>query len=197
MAAGQYISILDPQGTAISKWLWTPLRGVSISQTGELFVGLKDHLEFYDRKGQRRAAWDSPGPRTWFTAVAITADNVFAADAGQREVLRYDLAGKIVGRIGEKNKERNIPGFIVPSPYFDVKMHPDGLLRVTNPGRHRVEAYTVQGDLEFVWGKLRRGSRAFVAAVIPLALELARRRPRGHLRKGVASSQDLPGRWLF
>ena len=28
--------------------------------------------------------------------------------------------GKLIGRLGEKNPDKNIPGFIIPSPYFDV-----------------------------------------------------------------------------
>ena len=40
----------------------------------------------------------------------------------------------------------------MPSPYFDLEIAPDGLLRVASPGRHRVEAYTFDGDFEFSWG---------------------------------------------
>ena len=42
---------------------------------------------------------------------------------------------------------------ICPSPYLDVAVAPDGLLRVANPGMHRVEAYTFDGHHELTWGK--------------------------------------------
>jgi len=74
------------------------------------------------------------------------------ADAGNRVVVRYDTQGKLLGRIGRRDRERNIPGILVPSPYFDVAVGTEGLLWVTNPGRLRMEAYTFDGDLEVSWG---------------------------------------------
>jgi hypothetical protein len=87
-------------------------------------------------------------------------------------VLRYDKSGKIVRRIGEKNQERNIPGFIVPSPFFDVETARDGLLRVNNPGRHRVEAYTRDGDFEGAWGTVSMGITGFCGCCNPINLAL-------------------------
>ena len=60
---------------------------------------------------------------------AVTETEVFAADAGNRVILRYDKSGKLLRRIGEKDKERNVAGFIIPSPFFDVEIARDGLLR--------------------------------------------------------------------
>ena len=111
---------------------------------GTVYAGARDHVEVFDAKGKRLATWESPGKRTWFTGLAVGENDVFAADAGNRVVLRYDKSGKLAGRIGEKNKERNIPGLIMPSPYLDVKLARDGLLRLNNTGRHRVEAYTAE-----------------------------------------------------
>ncbi|MHC4639708.1 MAG: NHL repeat-containing protein, partial [Planctomycetota bacterium] len=87
------------------------------------------------------------------TSIAVYENNVFAADAGNRIVMRYDTQGKLINTIGQKNTERNIPGFLIPSPYFDLAVGKDGLLRVVNPGLHRIEAYTFDGDLEFWWGR--------------------------------------------
>ena len=67
--------------------------------------------------------------------------------------------------IGARDPDRNIRGFVVPSPYFCVRMAPDGLLRVTNPGEHQIEAYTLDGDLETGVGQgLVLRSRASAAA---------------------------------
>jgi len=41
----------------------------------------------------------------------------------------------------------------VPSPYFDLLVAPDGLLRIVDPGRHKITAFTEGGDLELSWGK--------------------------------------------
>jgi hypothetical protein len=139
---------------------------------GSIFVGLRDHIEIFDRKGQRRASWDKPPKNPYFTSVAVGETDVFVADAGNRTVLRYDRSGKLKSRIGEKDKDRNIPGLIVPSPFFDVKIAKDGLLRVTNPGRHRVEAYTFDGDLELAWGKPGAAIENFCGCCNPIGLVL-------------------------
>jgi hypothetical protein len=128
-------------------------RCVAVSSEGRMYVGMRTHVEVFDGQGRRLAAWESLGDTSYLTSIAVSGDNVFVADAGRAVVLYYDTTGKLIRRIGEKDPDRNIPGFIVPSAYFDLAVAPDGLLRVVNPGRTRIEAYTFRGDLEFSWGQ--------------------------------------------
>jgi hypothetical protein len=173
IAAGNSVSVLDREGTRIIEIaLGTAARCVAVAGDGTIYVGTRDHVEVFDAKGKRLATWDSPGKRTWFTGLAVGENDVFAADAGNRVVLRYDKSGKLAGRIGEKNKERNIPGIIMPSPYLDVKLSRDGLLRLNNTGRHRVEAYTPGGDLESSWGKPSAGIEGFCGCCNPVGLAM-------------------------
>ena len=127
-------------------------RCLTITDDGTIYVGMIDHVEIYDPRGTRRVNWDNPGQNAVFTSIAVSGNDVFVADAGNRVILRYDTSGKLLRRIGKRDESRNIPGFTVPSPYFDVAVSPDGLLRVANPGEHRVDAYTFDGDFEFAWG---------------------------------------------
>ena len=131
-------------------------------------MGLRDRIVVFDSNGNRLSAWEVPGKRTWLTGLAVDANHLFAADAGNRVLLHFDRSGNLVGRIGEKNEERDIPGFVVPSPYFSVTIHPDGLLRVNNPGRHRVEAYTFEGDFEGAWGKASGAVDGFCGCCNPI-----------------------------
>jgi hypothetical protein len=173
VAAGNYVSALDSHGVPrFEIAVPAPARCLAVTLEGEIYVGLRDHIEVFDRKAKRSATWDAPAPRTWFTGLTATAQGVFAADAGNRVVLRYDASGKLARRIGEKNKVRNIPGFIVPSSYFDLAMHRDGLLRVANPGRHRIEAYTVEGDFEFAWGKPSAAIDGFCGCCNPINIAM-------------------------
>lgn len=125
---------------------------VAVSHDGQVYVGLNDHVEVFDAAGQRVATWESVDPNAMLTSIAVAGDDVFVADAANEVVLRFDKEGNLIDRIGRTDQDRNIPGLIVPSPYFDVAVGPDGLLRVANPGRMRIEAYTFDGDLEFFWG---------------------------------------------
>lgn len=145
---------------------------VAADGDGTAYVGLRNHLEVFDHRGQKTATWASPGSKTWLTALALSANDLYAADSGQRVVHRFDRSGKHLARIGRRNPSRNIAGLVVPSPYLDVEFHRDGLLRVTNPGRHRVEAYTPAGDLEFAWGKPSAAIDGFCGCCNPISLAL-------------------------
>jgi hypothetical protein len=131
---------------------------------------LRDHIEVFDAQGQRVQVWDPAGGRAWFTGLALAEHWLFVADAGNRLVLRYDLSGALLGKIGERGQDR--PTFTVPSPFFDLKWHADGLLRVTNPGRHRVDHYTPEGVLELSWGTPSARIEGFCGCCNPIALAL-------------------------
>ena len=127
-------------------------RCVALVEDSVIYIGMRGHVEVYDIETKQLTRWESLGEDAVLTSVAVWRGDVFVADAGNRIVLRYDNQGNLINRIGHKDKARNIPGFVVPSPYFDLSVGRDGLLRVVNPGRHRIEAYTFDGDLEFFWG---------------------------------------------
>jgi sugar lactone lactonase YvrE len=173
IAAGNYVSVLDRDGTRITDIAFpSEARCMAAAGDGTIYAAVRDHVEVFDRKGKRLATWDSPGNRTWFTGLAVGEKDVFAADAGNRVIVRYDKSGKLAGRVAEKNKERNIPGLIIPSPYLDVVLARDGLLRVNNTGRHRVEAYTASGDLESSWGKPSNAIEGFCGCCNPIGLAM-------------------------
>ncbi len=143
-------------------------RCLTVSGDGKIYVGMKDRVEVYDGRGKRLASWESLGDDAVLTSIAVSKNDVFVADAGNRIVLRYDTAGKLINRIGERDKDRNVPGFVIPSPYFDLAVGHDGLLRVVDPGRHRIEAYTFDGDLEFWWGEFSAGVEGFCGCCNPV-----------------------------
>lgn len=122
-------------------------RCLAVPADGTLYVGLRDHVEVFDSKDQRQAVWPSLGERTFLTSIAVSGSDVFLADAGNATVIHCDTTGKIISRINSQSSP-----FVVPSPYFDVAVAPDGLLRVVNPGMCRVEIYTFGGDMESSWG---------------------------------------------
>jgi hypothetical protein len=145
---------------------------LTVSDDGKLYVGLRDRVEVVDAEGRPVASWASPGAGTVLTSIAKSGDDVFVADAGHRIVLHYNAAGTLIKRIGEKDPDKNVPGFVIPSPHFDLAVARDGLLRVVNPGRHRIEAYTFDGDLEFWWGERSVDIKGFCGCCNPVSLAL-------------------------
>jgi len=125
---------------------------LAVAADGTIFVGLRDHVETYDAQGQPLSSWRSLGSDSILTSIAVSPEDVFVADAGNRLVFRCDRQGNVVAQIGAKDAARNAPGFVIPSGYFDLAVSADGLLRVVNPGKLRVDAYTFDGYFEFSWG---------------------------------------------
>ena len=187
VCAGNYLTAYSLGGEQLLE-LALPAAATCVAAGGDgtVFAGTRDHIEVFDATGKRAATWESAGRKSWLTGLAAAGNDVFAADSGNRVILRYDRSGKMNGRIGEKNAERNVPGFVVPSPYLGVAIHADGLLRVNNPGRHQVEAFTCGGDFEGAWGKPSAAIEGFCGCCNPVALALL---PDGRI---VTAEKGLP-----
>ena len=154
VAGDKSIRIFAASGDLLSEVKLSGAPGcLTVAADGAIFVGLRDHVEVYDAQGEPLASWRSLGPDAILTSIAASEDDVFVADAANRVVVRYDRRGNVVTRIGKRDPNRDVPGFVIPSAYFDLAVSADGLLRVVNPGNLRVDAYTFDGDYEFSWGK--------------------------------------------
>jgi len=133
-----------------------------------IYIATKRYVAVYENLDQAPRRWERLNDRAYLTSIIVAYDgSIFAADASNCEVLRYNPTGEVIGRIGRKDPDRNIPGLVLPSPHLDVAISTDGLLRVTNSGRHRVEAYTFDGDLELSWGFPSPGIDGFCGCCNP------------------------------
>ncbi len=130
-----------------------PVMCLCLDKDDALYLGLTDHVEVYGPDGQRKSSWRSPGERAILTSIALSDKFVFVADAGSQTVWKFDKSGRILGRIGDRDDARDIPGFIIPSPYFDVAVDPDGFLWVADTGRHSLENYYPDGGIRTSWGE--------------------------------------------
>lgn len=148
------------------------VRCVRVSADRTWYVGFRDHVEVLDRDGERVARWPAVSGKPFLTGIAVEEQDVYVADSGNRVVYRCDRRGAIQVRLGEKNEARRVPGLVLPSPFLDVEVGGDGLVRITNPGRHRIETYTRDGDLELGWGRPGVALDAFCGCCNPVALAL-------------------------
>lgn len=144
-----------------------PVHALSVDGNRDLYLSMDDHVEVYDRKGAKKARWESLGEDAIITSIALSKTNVFIADAGNHIVWKFDKSGNRLKRIGEKNEAKDIPGFVIPSPFFDVAIDPDGFLWVANTGRHSLENYTEEGDLRSSWGEFSMEIEGFCGCCNP------------------------------
>lgn len=148
------VAVFDSDGAELARFdvVGNPT-SMTISANGTLFLGMRDHIEVFSSNGELQDVWEELGPRALLTSLVASEDHVFAADAGNRVVLRYGRDGTLQGRIGEADPERDIPGIVVPSPYLDVAFDEYGTLWVVNPGMMGLENYRDNGDLISSWYK--------------------------------------------
>lgn len=118
-----------------------------------IYIGAPNYVAVLDPDGKPLEQWDKLNDKALPTSIAVADNDIFLADAGNKIVWHYSADGKLINQIGAADKKRNIPGFFITSPYFDLAIGHDGLLYVVNPIARRLEAYTFRGDLEFSWGK--------------------------------------------
>ncbi len=145
--------------------LKSPARCVAAAGSGEIFLGMSDHVEVLGKDGKIRAVWSRISGKTIITSIAVSGDNVFVADAGMRLVWRFDLAGMLRGSIN--GKINGGPGFIVPSPYFDVLPAAGNRLWIVNPGRHWVQRFDFAGNPRGRWGRAGLEIDAFCGCCNP------------------------------
>jgi len=165
------VAVFGPEGKEVARYT---VKGrpdcLAVCPDKKLLLGMRDHIEVFDADGAPLAVWPTLDDQAYLTSITADEENVFAADAGNRVILRYDYAGKLLGRIGEPDAAREIPGFVVPSPYFDVALDPQGMLWAVNPGKHGFENYRPNGDLVSSWYRSGMGLDAFCGCCNPIHL---------------------------
>ena len=112
------------------------------SSPGIVYLGYADYVEEINLVTKQRTEWASLGEKALITSIAVGNKYVFVANAGNHSVLCYSKDGTLLNRItGKKNNSES--HFIIPSPYFDIAAGPDDTFWIVNPGRHRVEHWSV------------------------------------------------------
>lgn len=128
-----------------------PAGAVAFGGGGRIYAAMGDRIAAITPDGTI-AEWSSLGEKSVVTSLAAGRGAVFAADAGNRIVWRFDGEGRLLGTFGRRDLGSGELGFIVPSPYFDLALGRNGELWVVNPGRLRVERHEGDGRLSAHWG---------------------------------------------
>ncbi|MBN1465584.1 hypothetical protein JXA02_07490 [candidate division KSB1 bacterium] len=151
VTSGASVVRIDAAGQmSVSTTVTDEINAIAVSADGDIYLALRTAVEVLDSTGTRTASWQIPDQAV-LTSVAVAGRDVYLADAGNRVVWRYDLQGTLLNKIGERDEARDIVGFLIPSPYFDVAIDPDGFLWAVNTGRHQFENYFPDGALRSSW----------------------------------------------
>lgn len=127
-------------------------RALAALPHGPLVIAYLDRIEIRAEDGRLLRQSAPFGDRAYLTALAATDRGIWLADAGHREIIHCDAAGREQNRFGRLHSQPGAPGFVIPSPYFDLALDPEGALRIANPGRHHVERFEPDGIYMDHWG---------------------------------------------
>jgi len=148
-----FLVIVSPNGEKLEK-SELPESPVCVAATANaIYIGFRKYIGQYNPEGILVKNWETLNDSTVITSLAVTDSLLFAADAGNRRVLRYHLNGTLSGSFTGKRDSADLHGFIIPSPYFELAVNSDGELWVVNPGKHAFENYTFDGQLRGFWEK--------------------------------------------
>jgi len=175
IAGDQAIVVLDAQGQPRERIdLDAPPSCLAVDAAGNRFVGFKNYVSILDDRGKPTARWQPAGPRAVFTSIAVDENDLFVADAGNKCVIRYDRSGRMIEKLAQRDAARDVPGLVIPSAHCDVALGADGLLRVVNPGQHRIELFTRDGHYEapLAWGLPGTAIDRFCGCCNPVAIAL-------------------------
>ena len=152
VAGANAVVVYGLDGNELARYTVSRAPGcLAVAPDGEILLGMTDHIEVLHANGKPKAVWPALSGHAHVTSIAADAENVYVADAGNRVVVRFDRKGNFVKRIGQADPANDVPGFIVPSPCFDVAFDNTGALWAVNPGRHGLENYRCDGTLITAW----------------------------------------------
>jgi len=167
-AGDKAVVLLGSDGKQISKIeLGAVPNCLGVAPDGTIYVGLMDHIEVFDAKGAKKAAWEKMSTSTWLTSIAIASDGIYAADFGNKTVVHLSPEGKLLGRLGGVGPAPGTGKYEVPSPYFDVAIDPQGKPWVAHVGKNRIESYKDDGSLDVTMGKQGNNLQGFSGCCNP------------------------------
>jgi len=138
------VKIFDAEGELLRQWSTRqPGASVAVDTDGRVWVGKWRKVAIFDPQGELVDTWSDPEGLGLVTAIGFADADVFLADASVRWIRRYDREGRFLNNIGDRHRKG---GFHIPNGVLDFVVDAAGVVHVANPGMHRVERYTADGE---------------------------------------------------
>ncbi len=138
------------------------LRDVAVYDD-KLYLLFPSRIEVYDRQGEAIQEWEACSDDADYCQLTVLKEGVFVTDAAAKNICQYKLDGTLARFIKSPN------GFVVPSYSFGIT-NINGHVFCSNPGRHIVEQYTVNGEYVASFGKSGMGAGEFSGCCNPVQI---------------------------
>ncbi len=144
-AGDSEIQVFDSGGALRRRWpTERPPCCVAIAPNGRIYTGQAGQIQIFDAAGKTVTIWRDPAWKGEITALGFWKGDVLVAETKDRSIRRYDNKGGLAATIGKNNITS---GFLIPNGVLDFSVDTSGIIHAANPGKHRVERYTVDGKL--------------------------------------------------
>lgn len=172
-AGDRRVVVFAPAGAVLNTWnLPAPALCIAVHDDGTLYAGGEGWIAVLSPSGELVDSWRDRERLGLVTGLAVRGDEVIAADIGDKCLRRFDRGGKFRNDIGKPSRGR---GFMVPNRHLDVAFDPAGRVLAPNPGKLRVETYTLDGELVGFFGGYRGPDPAgFAGCCNPTNIAVAR-----------------------
>ena len=141
------LKVFNPAGSFNRRWR-TAKPGFSVgvdgAAKGTVYVGQAGQVERFDANGRLLATWRDGDRLGVATEIGVFDDHVLVGDAANRCIHRYDKTGRFINDIGRRPGRK---GFMLPNAHLDFRVDAEGIIHAANPGKHRIERYTLEGEL--------------------------------------------------
>jgi hypothetical protein len=134
---------------------------------GLVYLGKGARVVCYDTAGKIIRDFKPLNNKGFITSVAADDEYVYAADALNKRILKYDPSGNIAAELGKKDSLSEAPGLIIPSLYLDIALGNFDDLWIVNPGRLELEDYSLSGSMRTSWGRNTCSTEPFMGCCNP------------------------------
>ena len=138
------------------------LRDVAV-YNDKFYLLFPSRIEVYDKQGEAIQEWEACSDDADYCQLTVLKEGIFVTDAAAKNICQYKLDGTLVRFIKSPN------GFVVPSYSFGIT-NINGHVFCSNPGRHIVEQYTVNGEYVASFGKSGMGAGEFSGCCNPVQI---------------------------
>lgn len=167
----------DPFGRLQRTWeTHSPPYCVAVDARGAVHVGEPGRIERFDAAGKLVDSWVDAERLGLVTTIDFFGDFVLVADARDRCIRRYHKDGRWLNNIGKDNRTK---GFLIPNGRLEFAVDGDGIIHASNAAKHRVERYSLEGELLGHFGRFgTRRPQDFPGCCNPTNLTLT---PQGQI----------------
>ena len=136
------------------------VRDIAVAE-GNIYILHSSRISVYTSEGKSITSWEACSDNADYCQLTVTAGRVYVTDAAAKNICIYSLDGTLQRFVNSPH------GFVVPSYSFAIT-HFGQRIYCSNPGRHLVEEYTLDGDFIKSWGKTGSNPGEFCGCCNPV-----------------------------